>query len=316
MVRKIGILLASILLVGLMGILASPAAMANPRHHNTCAEDPYVAPQGDPGPFLAAPFSRQVSQHNGLTVSQGWIVSEDEEPYVSPGEPDTVHGALDLEFSTHPNQGFGVPIFAPADACVYSSYQSFFLMYVDDQGGSHQIGGGAGLFLELILDNGYVIQLVHVDRVAADIPHIPAVQEEDESGNKIEGAWAPAGIFKPTAELKKLGVRVKKGQPVALMGDTGIQFDYHENYDPTTGTVAPRNRQQYPNWENGYAQLHLAVYAGRNQGGVRQGIIDPLGVYGKITHDHDPYNRGPGQFYVGEGNVLLTHHGNVVYARP
>ncbi len=316
-VRKISSLLAFTLLLGVLGVIAPPVATAHPQDDNTCAEAPYVAPQGDLEPFLAMPFARQISKHNGLTVSQGWIVSEDEEAHVSPGEPEAVHGALDFEFSTHPNKGFGVPIFAPASGCIYSSYQSFFLTYVDDQGVSHQIGGGAGLFLELILDNGYVVQLVHAEKVASGIPHIPAVQEEDENGNKIEGVWAPTGIFKPTAELKKLGVRVQKGQFIALMGDTGIQLDYHESYDPATGTVAPRNRQQYPNWENGYAQLHLAVYAGRNQDGVRQGIVDPLGIYGKITHDHDPYNRGgAGQFHFGEDTVFLTRHGTIMYARP
>lgn len=269
-----------------------------------CADVAYQPPS-ETTPFAKLPF-RKRDALGRLVITQGWEVSEDEEPFVGgPG----LHRAIDFEFIHRHDKGFGVPVLAMAAGCAYWSFQHISGTYTDPQGVTHQVGWGAGLFVEIIHDNGWVTQYAHLDRVNPKLTYL-----RPEPNAQTPGDWVPVGIFTSSAELKKIGVRVQQGEVLGSNGDTGITLDYFDAFDVTTGLVAPRNRLAQPNWEGGNAQLHVAIYQGRNDAGTRQGNSDLLGIYGKITSTSDPYNRWPGQFFTGAGNLVKLWCGLMQYA--
>ncbi|HEX6461936.1 MAG TPA: hypothetical protein VFZ58_01540 [Candidatus Saccharimonadales bacterium] len=294
-------------LATLLGLTAPAIAAAEQQAqgNDICKSVPYAPPAAGVTPFTTQPF-RERDALGSLVATQGWIVSPDEEQFVDgPGE----HRAIDYEFHNRADKGFGVRVLVPNDACIYYSFQAFVC---DNLHNDKRVGCSAGLFAEMITDSGWVVQIAHLDQVNPKIPYL-AAEPDGPHG------WFPAGaVTKSSTVLKTLGVRMKAGELLGLMGDTGITYGYYDNFQVIDGrgVVLPRDRQAFPNWEEGYAQAHIAYYGGRAEGGAHQRNTDPFGWYGQISPSLDQYNGTcPGRFKFDTDTLYKTRHGKVLYAR-
>lgn len=269
---------------------------------------PGVMPAGLAAPpaFLKLPF-RERDGRDSLTVTEGWLVSEDEIPFTG----DFTHGALDFEFANSKDHGYGLPVLAAADGVAYYSYQYLSKSYTDPSGKTHQIGAGAGLFVEIQHPNGWVTMYIHLSSIAPGIPYVGARPDPN-----VPGDWAPSGILQPRNALLQQGAAVKQGQTIGYQGVTGIGLDYKDQFDPATGTVVPRDRLALPPWDP--TQLHFQLYHGRDGALAKQGIVDVAGVYGRITANANPYNSQPGQFCVVASLTawVTDGTGQPLYAAP
>jgi len=240
----------------------------------------------NPPQIFALPFSA-ADATGSINVTNGWKVANDEVPFTG----DFTHGALDFEFPNTPDHGYGLPIYAAADGAAYYSYQYLSGSFTDPDGITHQVGWGGGLFVEIQHEQGWVSQYIHLSRVAPGIPYLAATPKGPP------GDWYPTGIMQPRDALLKAGQWVRQGTLLGWLGDTGIGYDYQDAFDPSTGTVAQRDRVALPPWDP--AQLHFQIYHGRNPATwSKQGVVDPSGVYGRITTTTNPYAVRPGKLCV------------------
>jgi len=258
-----------------------------------------------PPKFLKLPFRERDGQ-GSLTISEGWLTSNDEIPFTG----DFTHGALDLEFANSAKHGYGLPVLAAADGVAYYSYQYLSGTFTDPDNTTHQVGLGAGLVVEIQHSNGWVTQYIHLSKVAKGIPYLGATED-----SAVPGDWSPSGILQPRSALLKAGVPVKQGQVIGWQGDTGIGYDYKDAFDGVTGQVAPRDRVALPPWDP--AQLHFQLYHGRDANLGKQNITDIAGVYGRVTASTNPYmGEKLGQFCTVSARTawLTDHNGQPQYA--
>ncbi|QHN42629.1 hypothetical protein GII36_02035 [Candidatus Mycosynbacter amalyticus] len=293
-------------------------------------------------PFLKLPFKRAFGQR--LTVTQGWNEEATEETVIGPG----VHAAIDFE-----GYPYGAPIVAAADGWAYYTYQRLIELvnYKDPITGRqiNYIDEGAGLFVEVVHDKlatgvpgnpHWVTQYIHLDRVAAGIPYVTSTPSGTVTvGNQTITNYSPDGILRPQSELIRVGKRVRQGQVIGYMGDTGIGANWYDNWNPVLRTVLPRNRLVTPPWDPQGAykvvsptwatQLHFNLYAGRGADGKQgqQNRLDTFDLYAAsdlgILPDHtyaNPYtnNVKGGKPYAGPADsktaFIRDSQGNLVFA--
>lgn len=268
-----------------------------------------------PPPFLKLPF-RARDGAASLWDSEGWFTSPDELSIDAEQNGD-LHGANDLELVRQPDHGYGVPILAAASGRAYFSYQYISGSWTDPATGiTHQVGWGAGLFVEIRHSQdtpqgrGWVTQYIHLSAVAPGIPYLPPTAVNDPN-DPAHPDWKPTGILQDDNTLWNLGVPVTQGQVIGYQGDTGIGLDWKDNFNPTTGVVAPRDRQALPAWDP--PQLHFQLYQGRIDG-AKQNIVDPFGQYAQVCPgEYKPlqphvnaYTPFPGVAHVASTSAFLT----------
>jgi murein DD-endopeptidase MepM/ murein hydrolase activator NlpD len=305
-VKKVSLLCGVLALVASATLYTPPvAAHPDDEQHSWSCRFSSTAPNpvavADLRPFLKLPFRQEDGQHS-LSITNGWQMAEDEIPFAGPG----LHSALDFEFLRTHDHGYNVPVLAAADGRAYYTYQYISGDYTDPQGEQHQIGLGAGLVIEVRHCNGFVTQYIHVNRVADGIPYL-----KPEPDTATPGDWVPSGLFKTNQELWQTGTPVRAGQIIGWQGDTGIGFDWKDNFKSGLGIVIPRDRQKLPPWDP--TQLHFQVYGGRVDG-AKQNIVDPSDIYGQITHSTNPYTKRPGDLLVGPKSLWLSDRRGLLYA--
>ncbi len=306
-------------------IIPTPA-LAAPQHSingQPCLVDSPPAGSAMPTPFLKLPF-RQRDGIGSTYDSQGWITSPDELAIDDEVNGD-LHGANDLEFVNKPDYGYGLPILAAASGRAYYSYQYISGTWTDPVTGiTHQVGMGAGLVVEIrhakdqAGNPGWVTQYIHLSKVAPGIPYLQATAVDDPN-DPIHPDWFPTGLIQDDDTLWNLGVPVTQGQVIGYMGDTGIGYDWKDNFNPVTGQVAPRNRAVLKPWDP--PQLHFQLYRGRVNG-VKQDIVDPFGLYAQVCPGEwkplrpttNPYTPLPGMVRAAPVTAWITHAGRPVYA--
>jgi hypothetical protein len=273
-----------------------------------------------PKPFLKLPF-RARDGAASLYDTQAWFTSPDELD-IDDEENGAVHAANDLELVRQHDFGYGLPILAAASGRAYFSYQ-----YISGSWATHQVGWGAGLFVEIRHaqdqpgNAGWVSQYIHVSRVAPGIPYLPPTRVDDPNDPEHPD-WAPSGILQDNNTLWNFGVPVQQGQVIGYMGDTGIGLDWKDSFDPNTGLVAPRNRNLLKPWDP--PQVHFQLYQGRING-AKQNIVDPFGWYAQVCPGEwragrphvNPYGQYPGKMRAAKATAWLTdQHGRLQYAAP
>lgn len=276
-----------------------------------------------PKPFLKLPFRAQDGA-GSLYDSQAWFTSPDELD-IDDETNGALHSANDLEFVNKPDYGYGLPILAAASGRAYFSYQYIAGTWVDPAGVQHQVGWGAGLFVEIRHakdkpgDRGWVTQYIHLSQVAAGIPYLRP-DPVDDPNDPTHPDWFPSGILQDDDTLWDFGVPVTQGQVIGYQGDTGIGLDWKDAFDPETGLVAPRDRTVLRPWDP--PQLHFQLYKGRKNG-VKQDITDPFGFYDQVCPGEwqasapsvNPYTPTPGIVKVAGTSAFLTDKfGRPLYA--
>jgi len=279
-----------------------------------------------PTPFLKLPF-RARDGRLSLYDTQGWITSPDE--LAIDGEVNgDLHRANDLELVTTSDFGYGLPILAAASGRAYFSYQYIAGSWTDPATGvTHQVGWGAGLFVEIRHakdqpgNAGWVTQYIHLSRIVPGIPYLRPDPVNDLN-DPAHPDWTPSGIFQADDTLWDFGVPVQQGQVIGYMGDTGIGLDWKDAFDPNTGKVASRNRQAQPPWDP--PQLHFQLYQGRVSS-VKQNIVDPFGLYAQVcpgewrplAPHQNPYGQFPGFMRAARNSAWLTDRfGHLEYSAP
>jgi hypothetical protein len=291
----------------------------------SCLASGLPAGASTPSPFLKLPFREQDGVHS-LWDSEGWYTSPDELSIDGEVNGD-LHGANDLEFTRQPDNGYGLPVVAATSGRAYYSYQYVSGSWTDPATGqTHQVGYGAGLVVEVRQSQdqpgnpGWVTQYIHLSRVAHGIPYLQATAVPDPN-DPSHPDWFPSGLVQDDDTLWNEGVPVKQGQIIGYQGDTGIGFDWKDNFNPVTGKVLPRNRLAEKAWDP--PQLHFQLYQGRING-AKQNIIDPFGLYAQVCPGElqrhnlgtNPYTPVPGVVKAAsQGSVFVEdHHGNLLYA--
>lgn len=296
------LLMAALAVSALLGLSVPGVAVADEVAAQPCqlGYDQTPPDRLHPAPFLKLPF-RARDARNSVVPDNGWLMAEDEIPIAG----DSPHRALDFVFQKTKDFGYGTTVVAPANGRAYYTYQSLVLPWEDPATGqTHMVDYGAGLVVEVRFANGFVAQLAHLRDVVSGIPYLRPTLDAD-------GNWFPSGLLQPNEVLWELGVPVVAGQLLGHQGDTGIGFDWRDALDVETGTVAPRDRKQLRPWDP--PQLHFQIYQGRVNG-VKQNIIDPLGVYGQVRERFNPYGR-PGNLCYGPQSAFVTDsRGHLLYA--
>src|SRR6185369_607253 len=124
-----------------------------------------------------------------------------------------------------PDYGYGKPILAAASGRAYFSYQYISGSWTDPAGVTHQVGWGAGLFVEIRHakdkpgNPGWVTQYIHLSKVAPGLPYL-APTAVDDPNDPSHPDWFPAPITQDDNVLWGLGVPVKQGDVIGYMGDT------------------------------------------------------------------------------------------------
>lgn len=323
-IRRMSAALALVASMVLSGIVALPGTSFAAPKHSSAQACLTTAPTGTmPAPFLKLP----IEARDGLASlydSQGWITSPDELSIDDEVNGD-LHGANDLELVRQPNYGYGLPILAAASGRAYCSYQYLSGTWTDPATGiTHQVGWGAGLFVEIRhaqdtpQGRGWVSQYIHLSKVAAGIPYLPPTAVDDPN-DPAHPDWNPTGILTDDDTLWNAGVPVVQGQVIGYMGDTGIGLDWKDNFQLSTGKVLPRNPALKP-WDP--PQLHFQIYQGRVNGS-KQNIVDPFGWYAQVCPGEwkplkpqaNPYTPFPGVARVASSSAFLTDaHGRPLYA--
>lgn len=307
-------------------VAASHAAAS---HSSSAPDCLTTAPSGTmPKPFLELPI-RARDGVASLFDSQGWITSPDELS-IDDEQNGELHGANDLELLRQPDYGYGLPIVAAASGRAYYSYQYLSGSWTDPHGVKHQVGWGAGLFVEIRHSRdtpnapGWVTQYIHLSGVSPGIPYLPPTAVDDPN-DPAHPDWNPTGILTDDNTLWNAGVPVVKGQVIGWMGDTGIGLDWKDNFDVVTGKVAPRNRLLLKPWDP--PQLHLQLYQGRLLIGgrwVKQNVVDPFGWYAQTCPGEwkplgprvNPYTPFPGVARVASSSAFIAVNGRPLYAAP
>lgn len=324
--RVIGVLAAAAMaVVGAIAVPASSFAAPSGQGTSNCLVGTPPAGSSMPAPFLKLPFRAR----DGVAAvydTEAWYTSLDELSIDDEVNGD-LHRANDLELVTRPDYGYGLPILAAASGRAYFSYQYIAGSWTDPSGKVHQVGWGAGLFVEIRHaqdqpgNAGWVTQYVHLASIAPGLPYLPPTRVDDPN-DPTHPDWSPSGIFQDDDTLWNFGVPVRQGQIIGYQGDTGIGLDWKDNFNPATGQVAPRNRLALRPWDP--PQLHFQLYQGRVDG-VKQNIVDPFGLYAQVCPGEwhplqphqNPYGQFPGALRAASSTAWVTDRfGHLEYAAP
>lgn len=312
------------LAVGLAGCSESSA--------NTVREARYVRlPSGILQPVSEAILPVRQDAVPVSRISGGWTLALDEEAIIGPAG----HEAFDLDGV------IGTPVVAMFDGWAIGSFQSGVIRgavappleaplinedWTSPQGRSGYLGLG-GRLVEVYSDltlpgmGRVTAQYFHLDQinfrtVTYITPERATPRRSLTTGEEIP-IWYPGGIVQPQAELIKIAKRVRAGDIIGWIGDTGINFGYSDDFDPLTGEVRQRNRDELPSWDP--PQVHVQCYVGRDfdrpdfkgdlkSGGKKVNIFDAFGRYDGMTGQLGT------EFQPGEYTMFQRDHRGVLIA--
>jgi hypothetical protein len=263
-----------------------------------------------PQPFLALPFRRRDAVPAGgeKNVSEGWYYGVERGIHGSEG-----HHAVDF------NLPYGAEVLAPADGWAARTYQSWLTetVYTDPARGNHtgRIGFGLGLWLITLhrvpgTDVYWWTKQAHLSWISPSIKYLrPHV---DSDGDWHEPDSGPDNLYVPDPDLTSIFTPIKRGDVLAKVGDTGVEWGYRDDFDVNTGQVRPRNRVSLPQWDVDIHN-HIEVYR-RVNGSPKAGetfdanriSADPFGLYGQVRRwefsPYDGYPLGPGHLWLSDGS--------------
>lgn len=290
-------------------------------------------------PFLYLPFRAEDARD--LKITSDWKTAQDEMPIAL----DEEHMALDFE-----GVKYGRPVVAMADGEVVATFQSgvargaanqeapYNTLWTDPITGRQGYLGYAGLIVDVIFDKTdgagvpYRAQYFHLggfplnaDGALAIAYHEPTRKPDVTTiDGKMAKVYVPEGLNDPTVKR----TRVKAGDIIGYIGDSGINFGYDDVIDPVTGVIAPRDRAASPPWDpqgagavvplEDAAQLHLEVFTRGPDGAKRR--LDPLDLYAQTigTPGQAGYqnhaNPEPGVFCLGPKTAFRHDDGRLLFA--
>ena len=274
-------------------------------------------------PFLFLPFRQEDAKE--LKVTSGWRTALDEMPAVL----DEEHLALDFE-----GVKYRRPVVAMADGWAIATFQSGVLrggvdqkapyntLWTDPITGRQGYLGYSGLIVDIVfdatnaMDNHYRAQYFHLAEFERGMEYLPPKPGTDVStlDGKIAKVYTPESKDLRNPTLKR--TRVKAGDIIGYIGDSGINFGYDDAIDPASGVVRDRDRKALPPWDpqgagvavalEDAAQLHLEVFI-RDADGVKQ-QFDPLDLYTQaVGAPGSVFQMGPRPaFKHAEGRLLFA----------
>jgi hypothetical protein len=262
-------------------------------------------------PGLALPFRKSDAARAGGTnnISEGWYYGE--ERGITGSE---LHKSIDFDLP------YDSPVYAMADGWAAFTYQSW-LTTTEYQG--KRVGFGLGLWLLTLhklpgSDVYWWGKYAHLSAVKPGIKYLKPYVDSD--GDWHEPDSGPDNLYVPDPQLALTFTPIKKGQLLGYVGDSGIEWGYRDQFDVATGTIAPRDRQAQPAWDDD-THLHLQFYR-RLQGDEPEPgkpfnstvvAVEPFGQYGTVRRwegysSYDGYPLGPGALW------LTDRHGKPLYA--
>lgn len=280
-----------------------------------------VAPPEEP--FLFLPFRQEDAKE--LRVTSGWRTALDEMPAVL----DEEHLALDFE-----GVKYRRPVVAMADGWAIATFQSGVLrgganqkapydtLWTDPITGRQGYLGYSGLIVDIVFDatsakgDQYRAQYFHLAEFERGMEYLPPKPGADVStlDGKTAKVYAPDSKDLRDPMLKR--TRVKAGDIIGYIGDSGINFGYDDAIDPATGVIRDRDRKALPPWDpqgagaavalEDAAQLHLEVFIRDADGVKRQ--FDPLDLYSQsVSAPGSAFQMGPQPaFKHAEGCLLFA----------
>jgi hypothetical protein len=150
-------------------------------------------------------------------------------------------------------------------------------------------------------------------------PHIRYLRpKRDRDGDWHEPKRGRDNLYRPDPILAREFTPIKCGETLGRVGDTGIEWDWRDEFDPETGGVFTRNRRMLPPWDDD-THLHFEVYRRTNGSPKRRRhfnadriSVDPFGQYGQVRRKQkmSPYDG----YRLAEGHLWLSEHGQPLYA--
>lgn len=294
------------------GILLAPgAASAQVAMRNGQTPNMTAPGLALPEPWLTVPCRRRdaerASKYGPLSnISEGWFYGM--ERGIHGGE---VHRSLDI------NLPFGADVLAPADGWAARTIQTWYTEHVYQ---GKRIGFGLGEWLITLhkvpgRDEYWWTKMAHVGWIDPTIHYLRPWSDSDGDLHEPDGQHGPQSLYLPDPELAALFTPIKRGQKLATVGDSGVEWGYRDQYNLDTGELLPRDRNLFPAWDKD-VHLHLEVYR-RVNGSPKPGetldatriSIDPFGQYGQVRRwqNFSPYDG----YRVGPGNQWLLDHRDV-----
>lgn len=267
-----------------------------------------------PAPWLVVPCRKRdaerASKHGRLScISEGWFYGM--ERGIHGGQ---VHASVDI------NLPWGADVLAPADGWAAWTIQTWLTgnVYKDKR-----VGFGLGLWLITLhklpdREEYWWTKQAHVGWVDPKLRFLRPWADSDGDLHEPDGQHGPDNLYLTDPELAAAFTPIKRGEKLATVGDSGVEWGYRDQYNLETGGVLPRDRKQHPAWDED-VHLHLEIYR-RVNGSPKPGetfdanriSVDPFGQYGQVRRwdNYSPYDG----FRVGPGNQWLLDRGVPVFA--
>jgi hypothetical protein len=256
-----------------------------------------------PEPFLALPFRRRDARAAGgeCNISEGWLYGAERGIHGFEG-----HHAIDF------NLPYGADILAPADGWAARTYQSWLTETIYQ---GKRIGFGLGLWLITLhrvpgTDVYWWTKQAHCSWIDPSIRYLKPYVDED--GDWHEPNSGPDNLYIPDPDLAAMFTPIKRGDVLARVGVTGVEWGYRDKFDVATGQVEHNPQQQQ--WD-GDIHNHIEIYR-RVNGSPKPGekldtariSADPFGQYGQVRRwqysPYDGYPLGPGHLWLGDSGQL------------
>ncbi|HKX73651.1 MAG TPA: hypothetical protein VJM32_06530 [Candidatus Saccharimonadales bacterium] len=305
--------------------LTGEAAMAQPSDGRRGPEPSLVLPGLEvPPPWMALPFRKRDAARSGGTsnISEGTYLGS--ERGIHGGGHDIVagiignglHNAIDYDLP------YDTDILAPADGVAFRTYQSWLTNVVYQRDGrSGRVGFGLGLWLITLhrvpgTNVYWWTKKAHCSWIDPGVRYLRPYVDAD--GDWHEPNSGPDNLYIPDGDLFAMGTPIKRGDVLARVGDTGVEWGWRDDFDIEAGQVRPRNRGQLPPWD---VDIHLHDEIYRRVNGspaagesldTRRLSIDPFGRYGQVRR-WEGYSAYDG-YKLSPGHVFLTDRGKPIYA--
>lgn len=232
--------------------------------------------------FLTLPFSKKIYK-----ITEGWHYSNDEKAI----HGFSGHGAIDFALPRN------TPVLAATDGWAIASYswrllkkEGRVLLY-----NGKPVGFGLGYFVQIYNPQAKLYTAYgHLREISPVIKfHAP---------RKLGNCLWPVGhkIDSENLSQYKLATRVKRGQVIGYVGDSGLTWGY-EDYP-----VRP-DYEKFPSWDE--VHLHFEVFIRVGSKKIKK-YFDPYGIKGRVGDYPDSFKKikelggkGTVLWVLGENNL-------------
>ena len=191
------------------------------------------------------------------------------------------HGGVDI-FAP-----YGTPIVAPCDGIAIASYHSYAL--IDAKNRPIRVDGkqayfGLGYFVQILAQNGRIIQLGHLSDISTHIPFsIPVYKSYSDM-------WEPTNHTHPLQVLQNhpMAVNISRGDPVGFLGYSGLRKGYQDYFE---GMDRPYQLDPsiYKSWDSEH--LHIEEATRNYETGEKQHQRDIYDLYATASRYPDPFKK-------------------------